>query len=444
MSALFLYDADQDRSTRVTDGLAAVTQPAFDRNGKYLYVLPRPMPVPSLDWFAQSNAGLRVTRTIYAIALGNSTPNPFAKESEEEKTAPAGHFTPSPPPLTRRTPRRDDLEGISDRIVAFPIASAEIEDLVTGEAGQVWYLRRADGKGAIKRYDVMKRKDDVVIPRPTGSHSRATERNSSTARARGGTSWPSPPRNRVTVAQLANADIRIEPRAEWAQMLDEAWRINRDYFYATNYHGADWKSEKAKYAAFLPSLASRSDLERVIRWMLSELRVGHSYQGPGQRLENPARVGVGLLGADYEIANGKWRITRARWRQLNPTLRAPPPSLAANVRAGEYLLAVNGIRWMRRPASTHRLKTRSIAPSTHRDRTRTAPARAWCRWFPREANPRSGTAPGSRGTSGRWTRRRWTGGVRVRAEHRGRRLRVVPPLLLSPVPQGRDHRRRAV
>ena len=43
--------------------------------------------------------------------------------------------------------------------------------------------------------------------------------------------------------------------AEWAQMLDEAWRINRDYFYATNYHGADWKAEKAKYAAFLPSLA---------------------------------------------------------------------------------------------------------------------------------------------------------------------------------------------
>ena len=91
-------------------------------------------------------------------------------------------------------------------------------------------------------------------------------------------------------------------------MLDEAWRINRDYFYATNYHGVDWKLEKAKYEALLPALATRGDLEKVIRWMLSELRVGHSYQGPGQRLENPTRVGVGLLGADYEVANGKWRI----------------------------------------------------------------------------------------------------------------------------------------
>jgi tricorn protease len=143
---------------------------------------------------------------------------------------------------------------------------------------------------------------------------------------------------------LANADIRIDPRAEWAQMLDEAWRINRDYFYATNYHGVDWNAEKAKYAAFLPSLASRSDLDRVIRWMLSELRVGHSYQGPGQRLENPARVGVGLLGADYEVANGKWRIKRVlggvNW---NPTLRAPLTEPGVSVRAGEYLLAVNGV-----------------------------------------------------------------------------------------------------
>jgi tricorn protease len=143
---------------------------------------------------------------------------------------------------------------------------------------------------------------------------------------------------------LANADIRIEPRTEWAQMLDEAWRINRDYFYATNYHGVDWNAEKAKYSALLPSLASRSDLERVIRWMLSELRVGHSYQSPGQRLENPARVGVGLLGADYEVANGKWRIARVlggvNW---NPTLRAPLTEPGVNVRAGEYLLAVNGV-----------------------------------------------------------------------------------------------------
>jgi tricorn protease len=342
VSALYLYDADNGRSTQVTDGLAAVSQPAFDRNGKYLYVLASTDAGPELDWFAQSNAGLRRTRAIYAIALGKDTPNPFAKESDEEKAQPPQATQPSQPPATTTTV---DLEGIGDRIVAFPVPAAEIEFLRTGEAGQVWYIRNTDGKFAIRRYDVTKRKDDLVIAEAnfaalTGDGKKLVYRQ--------GNNWFITPAAQAKPGEgridLANADIRIDPRAEWAQMLDEAWRINRDYFYATNYHGVDWNAEKAKYAAFLPSLATRGDLEKVIRWMLSELRVGHSYQGPGQRLENPSRVGVGLLGADYEVANGKWRIKRVlggvNW---NPTLRSPLTEPGVNVRAGEYVLAVNGV-----------------------------------------------------------------------------------------------------
>lgn len=340
VSALYLYDADNDRSTQVTDGLAAVTQPAFDRNGKYLYVLASTDAGPELDWFAQSNSGLRRTRAIYAIALGKDTPNPFAKESDEEKGTPAAQ--PSQPTQPSTTV---DLEGIENRIVAFPIPAAEIEFLRTGEPGQVWYIRNTDGKYAIRRYDVTRRKDDLAIAEANFA---ALTGDGKKLVYRVGTNWfitpaaqPKPGEGRV---DLANADIRIDPRAEWAQMLDEAWRINRDYFYATNYHGVDWNAEKARYAAFLPSLTTRGDLERVIRWMLSELRVGHSYQGPGQRLETPARVGVGLLGADYEVTNGKWRIKRVlgglNW---NPTLRAPLTEPGVNVRAGEYLLAVNGV-----------------------------------------------------------------------------------------------------
>ncbi len=347
VSTLFLYDAEQDRSTRVTDGLAAVTQPAFDRNGKYLYVLASTDAGPELDWFAQSNAGLRRTRTIYAIALGRNVPNPFAKESDEEKPAAPAVSTASSVPSIPSVPSVStiDLEGIGERIVAFPVPPAEIEVLKTGEAGQVWYVRTTDGKFAIRRYDVTKRKDDVVLAEAdffqlTGDGKKLLYRQ--------GQNWFLTPTATAKPGEgrlnLATADIRIDPRAEWAQMLDEAWRINRDYFYATNYHGVDWKAEKAKYAAFLPVLATRSDLERVTRWMLSELRVGHSNTSPGQRLETPARVGVGLLGADYEVANGKYRITRVlggvNW---NPTLRSPLTEPGVNVRAGEYLLAVNGI-----------------------------------------------------------------------------------------------------
>jgi tricorn protease len=356
VSALFLYDADQDRSVSITDGLSEVTQPTFERNGKYLYVLASTDAGPSLDWFAQSNAGLRRTRGIYAIALTRDAPNPFARESDEEKVAApakpdsAKPAAATPPPASTVV----DVEGIAERIVAFPVAPAEIEQLAVGEASNVFYLRMTDGKGVIRRYDLTKRKDDVIIPEASGFQLSGDGKKLLYAQGGGwflsALAGIQPGQGRLN---LAAVDLRIEPRAEWAQIFDEAWRINRDYFYATNYHGVDWDAQRAKYAPLVSQAATRADVDRVIRWLLSELRVGHSYQGPGPRLAQPPRVGVGLLGADYEVANGRYRFARIygglNW---NPTLRAPLTEPGVSVRAGEYLLAVNGVE-LRPPTNVY-------------------------------------------------------------------------------------------
>ncbi|HEX7023326.1 MAG TPA: PDZ domain-containing protein, partial [Gemmatimonadales bacterium] len=357
VSALYLYDADQNRSAQVTDGLSEVTQPVFERNGKYLYVIASTDAGPALDWFAQSTNGDRRTRAVYAIALTRDAPNPFARESDEEKGAArpdssrpaAAPAAPPPPPSVTIA-----LDGIANRIVAFPIPRAEIEQIGMGEANQLYYLRMTDGKGVIRRYDVTKRKDDVVIPEAEGF---SLTRDGKKLLYRQGPNWfvtstatPKPGEGRLDVAAV---DLRIDPRAEWSEIFEEAWRINRDYFYATNYHGVDWAAQKVKYGALIPQASSRADVDRIIRWTLSELRVGHSYQGTGQRLQTPPRVGVGLLGADYEVANGRYRFARVyggvNW---NPTLRSPLSEPGVDVRAGEYLLAVNGVD-LRPPASVY-------------------------------------------------------------------------------------------
>ncbi len=54
---------------------------------------------------------------------------------------------------------------------------------------------------------------------------------------------------------IADLEVRIDPRAEWAQIFDEAWRINRDYFYAPNMHGVDWPAMRKKYGALLPAMS---------------------------------------------------------------------------------------------------------------------------------------------------------------------------------------------
>ena len=231
---------------------------------------------------------------------------------------------------------------------------AEIEAITVGEANQVWYLRITDGKGVLRRYDITKRKDDVVVPEANGFN--LTRDGKKLLYLTGGNWFLTPVAGLqpgLGRLNLAAVDLKIDPRAEWAQIFDEAWRINRDYFYATNYHGTNWEAQRVKYAPFIRDAASRADVERVIRWLLSELRVGHSYQGPGQRLGQAPRVGVGLLGADYEVANGRYRFGRIYGGLLwNPTLRAPLTEPGVDVKAGEYLLAVNGVD-LRPPANVY-------------------------------------------------------------------------------------------
>jgi tricorn protease len=150
---------------------------------------------------------------------------------------------------------------------------------------------------------------------------------------------PKPDEGRL---DLTTMSARIDPRAEWDQMFREAWRLNRDYLYDSNMHGVDWSAVYKRYAEYLPDLTYRGDLNYLMSVMLGELCVGHSYVRGGSFPEVKSVPG-GLLGADYEIANGRYRFKKIysglNW---NPALRAPLTEPGVNIKEGEYLIRVNG------------------------------------------------------------------------------------------------------
>jgi len=152
----------------------------------------------------------------------------------------------------------------------------------------------------------------------------------------------------------AAMEVRINPRAEWKQMLREAWRINRDFFYDPGMHGIDWAKMYDRYAAFLPYVAHRSDLNFLIGQLIGELQVGHAYVGGGEYPKVESVPG-GLLGADYEIVEGRYRIKKVysglNW---NPDLRAPLTEPGVNVKEGDYILRVNG-RELKAPTNIYSL-----------------------------------------------------------------------------------------
>ncbi len=137
----------------------------------------------------------------------------------------------------------------------------------------------------------------------------------------------------------------IDPRAEWAQVFHEAWRLYRDFFYAENLHGVDWPAIRDQYAALLDDCNSREDVGFVIAEMISELNVGHSYyQGGGH--EDVPRRNVGMLGVDFDLRPGEngFRIDRIyRGGPWDADVRNPLEAPGVDVHEGDLLLAVNGV-----------------------------------------------------------------------------------------------------
>jgi len=336
---VFLYSLDQDRSSPLTDGLSNASEPKFDPSGKYVYFFSSTDAGPVVNWFDQSNADMRQTNSIYLVTLQNSTISPFAKESDEERKDTAAA-------AKRPELLSIDWEGIQNRIVDLPIKAGNYGRLGVSK-DDLLYMEYPDGNGpgSLHKYNFKKRSDSEVMDLDAYLLSADGKKLLYTK----GGNWgivnagdkPEPGKGLLNVADI---QVKIDPAAEWPQIFDEAWRINRDYFYDPGMHGVNWEAMKKKYAAFLPDLACRNDLNFLIQWMCSELSVGHHrLTDGGDRLAHPLPVPGGLLGADYEIADNRYRLKKIygglNW---NPNLRSPLTEPGVNAKEGDYILAVNG------------------------------------------------------------------------------------------------------
>ena len=142
--------------------------------------------------------------------------------------------------------------------------------------------------------------------------------------------------------KLAGIEVNVDPIAEWKQMYREVWRIERSYFYDPNLHGVNTADSEKEYEKYLDSLSSRSDLNYIFKDMLSEMTSGH-LRGGGGNIPLAKTIPGGLLGADYEIANGRYRIKKIYvGESWNPQLQAPLAQPGLNVNEGDYLLSVSG------------------------------------------------------------------------------------------------------
>ncbi|MGH9764919.1 MAG: PDZ domain-containing protein, partial [Blastocatellia bacterium] len=146
---------------------------------------------------------------------------------------------------------------------------------------------------------------------------------------------------------FSGLEMKLDPREEWKQIFEEAWRTERDFYYDPNMRGLDWAGIKARYEKELPYVAHRSDLNYLIGEMIAELSTSHTYVGGGDQ-PHATHVGVGLLGADYEAANGYYRFKKIYpGDNSDDDTRSPLTEPGVVIHQGDYLIAVNG-----RPVNT--------------------------------------------------------------------------------------------
>ncbi|MCH2196933.1 S41 family peptidase [Kordia sp.] len=343
----YIYSVDQNKSYSISDGSSHVSEAIFDHSGKYIYMTASTNAGPVVNWFDLSNRDSEMTSLIYVVTLQKNTISPLAKKNDEEAIVEKVKGTTNSDEK-KNTDFTIDFEGIQNRVVALPIGSGQYYDLASVKEGELLYI---DGEPhssyyspqPLKKYSLSNQKEKEIM-RASWFHISANGKKMLYYKQGnyGVVNVGDKPKN--STVNLSSIKIKIDPPKEWRNIFNEAWRVNRDYFYDPNMHGLDWNKMKKKYEPFLADVTTQNDLYRVMQWMFSELSVGHHRFGYTRDWLNKAPyINGGLLGADYEIKNNRYQITKIyKGSNWTPSLRAPLNEPGINVNEGDYIIKVNG------------------------------------------------------------------------------------------------------
>jgi len=322
LDTVFLYEIATGRTIRVSDPNIDSSSPVFSRDGKYLFMIQGR--VVSQSWLLiDSRMSESFSERVTGVTLNSATALP-----SETDTKPGGDVQP---------------EGMEGRTFDLGVADGDYSGLWAGD-GRVLIQSKSDvlsceiatGKvttlaQGVQAIDLSADGKKLLVRGPDALQ--VIDDTGGTVAAGTGK------------VDLQGLTITVDPAKEWRQMFDETWRIWRDVFYDPNMHGIDWPAMKRRYEAKLPAVASRRDFTQLVRDMISELNIGHSFAGAmsefASKVVRPASLGVDL---EWDASSGSYKITHImRGDAWDPDNRSPFAKPGINVREGDHLLKIRGV-----------------------------------------------------------------------------------------------------
>lgn len=346
MYQLYVYNLENKTINCVSNGLFHDSNPVFTKDGEHLLFISSRRFEPTycdLEWemVYQKVAG------IYAITLKKDGKSIVPYKSDEEPAA--GAAPQSNVPVTVRI----DFDGITDRTEALPLAKGNYRNLAVNESS-LFYLNSDQGNFnrfevaghgpmTLYSYSIEKEKESSMVEDIDSYNLSADgstiifvkDKSLSLIPSSGGTATP---------LKLSDLKIWYDPVSEWKQIFNEAWRMERDYYYEPGMHGQDWKALRDKYEKLADRASCRQDLTFIIGEMIAELNTSHTYVYGGDSKRSAERVNVGMLGADYSLDKkaNLYRFSKI-YREKDWSREAWPPLAkpGVNISEGDYLLKVN-------------------------------------------------------------------------------------------------------
>jgi len=381
-----LYSLDSGKVTPLSTGMTDDSSPVFDPEGKYVFFISRRTLHPEFGGF-ELNLHFSATDKIYAATLRADIGSPVTPESDEEtgeekkddkdgkdgkkddkkedKAADAGKKDDSGKD-EKKDEKKDDkppkpveiqLEGIGSRVAELPIPVGRYA-VLSAYKDKLVYLKidqpAGDDDGgdpapnaSLHMFDFKERKDKTIVSGVNPGYDVSKDGGKVLYHSRDIYGiLDAKDGKKVGDGKIESGSLMtmVDPRKEWMQMYNEAWRLERDFYYDPAMGGLDWKAVGERYRQLVPYVAHRADLNYILGELQGELSTSHAYVGGGDVPQMP-RTNVGLLGADYDLdaKSGLYRFkTIYRDRDWNSNVSAPLGEPGIGVKEGDYLLSVNG------------------------------------------------------------------------------------------------------
>lgn len=351
--AIFLYDTHENNVHQVTNGFYSDNYPVFDPDGKYLYITTNRHLSPQYSDLQGTWIYMNTTQ-IAAIPLREDVDSPLKAKNDtvvvQQDVSGKGKETDEGDEDAEKVSGslEIDLDDFERRLVILPAAPGNYSDL-SAVSGRVLYHKHprsgsADDQHPVVSFNLESREEETIIGN-VSSYQLSADGEKMLVGNRGQFSVidVAPEQKMEKPIDTSEMEMLVDPQQEWQQIFTEAWRFNRDFFYDPNMHQLDWDDMRKQYGDLLQYAVTRWDVNYIIGELIGELNASHTYRGGGDT-EDEKRRAVGMLGIDWALENGAYRVKQiirgADWdREVRSSLDIP----GVDIGEGDYILAVNGV-----------------------------------------------------------------------------------------------------